>query len=48
MRRIAEGVASDSTSDPVANLFRDQLDRYGSPTISQRWRQAIATLPAKP
>lgn len=28
------------------NLFRDQLDRYGEvDTISQRWRQAIATLP---
>jgi UDP-N-acetylmuramyl tripeptide synthase len=30
------------------NLFRDQLDRYGEvDTISQRWRQAIATLPAE-
>ena len=28
------------------NLFRDQLDRYGEvDTISQRWGQAIATLP---
>ena len=30
------------------NLFRDQLDRYGEvDTISQRWREAIATLPPK-
>ncbi len=30
------------------NLFRDQLDRYGEvDTISQRWGEAIATLPPK-
>jgi len=40
---IAEGVASDSTeADPVLEFISDQLDRYGD-TISQRWRQAIAT-----
>ncbi len=31
----------------VLNLFRDQLDRYGEvDTITQRWRVALATLPA--
>jgi lipid II isoglutaminyl synthase (glutamine-hydrolysing) len=31
----------------VLNLFRDQLDRYGEvDTITQRWRTALATLPA--
>lgn len=30
------------------NLFRDQLDRYGEvDTISQRWKSAIAPLPAE-
>ncbi|NET03753.1 MAG: Mur ligase family protein [Symploca sp. SIO2B6] len=30
------------------NLFRDQLDRYGEvDTISQKWQQAIAPLPAE-
>jgi UDP-N-acetylmuramyl tripeptide synthase len=30
------------------NLFRDQLDRYGEiDTISRKWKQAIASLPAE-
>ncbi len=31
----------------LANLFRDQLDRYGElELIAERWRQAVAALPA--
>ena len=31
----------------LANLFRDQLDRYGElETIGERWLEAIGTLPA--
>ncbi|HEX6544078.1 MAG TPA: Mur ligase family protein [Ktedonobacterales bacterium] len=31
----------------VTNLFRDQLDRYGEvDTVAERWRDALATLPA--
>jgi len=44
------GVQRDSTQVILClNLFRDQLDRYGEiDTISQRWIQAIATLPQCP
>jgi len=32
----------------LANLFRDQLDRYGElETIGERWAQMVATLPAR-
>ena len=32
----------------IHNLFRDQLDRYGEmDTIHRRWREALATLPAR-
>ena len=31
----------------VTNLFRDQLDRYGEvDTVAERWRDALARLPA--
>lgn len=31
----------------LGNLFRDQLDRYGElETIAERWREAVAALPA--
>src|SRR3954469_23524255 len=32
----------------LANLFRDQLDRYGElELIAERWRNAVATLPGE-